>query len=332
MDFTSYTMANFREQFGEGEQAVAKLSETMKSLKLSNGSMFREFFSTADGASVVPAQFLAQIVLGATSNPLFRAFAPVIPMSVGESIYVRRADDDTAASIVAEGAETPADVATIGKFQFTYRKYAKRPMWSYEALADTPIDLIGISNQLMGAKVTVKEDQMGLCDMYVWSSSTHATTYSNTVAPTAGATYLSNLIKSIVDLSGDEGYYKADTIIMSPAGYSLLLNDANLPSAAYWGDKTFIQTGELSRILGCNIYVRAIKKYDTDGITPVADDNSTYILDSRFACATIERQPLTIDNWNIQARQMTNANIWLRSVLAVLQPKAYRNLTAKTSA
>ena len=331
MDFNTYNMANFREQFGTGEAAVAKLNETMNALKLSSGSLFREFFSTADGANVVPAQFLAQIVLGATANPLFRAFAPVIPMSVGESVYVRRADDDTAAEIVAEGAEARADVASINKYQFVYRKYAKRPMWSYEALADTPIDLIGISNQLMGAKVTAKEDHMGMCDLYVWSTGSNATTYLNSVDPVGSATYLSNLIDTMVHLSGDEGYYKADTIIMSPAGYKLLLKDANLPSAAYWGEKTFIQTGELSRILGCNIYVRDIKKYDTDGVTPVQDTGSTYVLDSRFAVATLERQPLTIDNWNVQSRQMTNANIWQRSVLGVLQPKAYRILTAKTS-
>jgi hypothetical protein len=326
-----YSLINFREQYGNGPEAIAKLAETMKGLKLSDSSLFREFFSTADGASVVPAQFLAQIVLGATSNPLFRAFAPVIPLSVGESVYVRRADDDTAAAIVAEGSEALADAAVIGKFLFEFRKYVKRPMWSYEALADTPIDLIGINNQLMGNKVTVKEDQMGMCDLYKWSTGTYATTYSNTVDPVGSATYLNNLIDTMVHLAGDEGFYKADTIIMSPAGYKLLLKDANLPSAAYWGEKTFIQSGELSRILGCNIFVRDIKKYDTDGITPVQDTGSTYVLDSRFAVATLERQPLTIDSWNIEARQMTNANIWMRSILGILQPKAYRLLTAKTS-
>lgn len=332
----SYGLTDFKEQFGTGEEAVGKLKAKMTELKLSGNSLFKEFFSNVEASAMVPVQFLAQIVLGATSNPLFRAFAPTVSKDSGESIWIRRASDDEDAQVVDEGAEALIDVTDYEKSDFPYRKIMKRPMWSYEALADTPIDLVGINNQLMGAKVTLKEDHLGLADIYYWSSGARATLYGNTIGTTGGQTYLENLIDAVVDLPCDsDGFYKADVIIMDCAGYKLLLKDADLPDASFWGGVTFIQTGELSKILGCKIFVRTLKKYQGDYQKPceALDDDtlSTYIIDSRFSFATIDRVPLTIDSWNIEARQLANANIWERTVLGVLQPRAYRRMTARTS-
>jgi HK97 family phage major capsid protein len=332
----AYSLVDFKEQFGIGENSVAKLSEKMVELKLNGNSLFKEFFGNSTASSLVPAQFLAQIILGATSNPLFRDFSPVISKDSGESIWIRRASDEEDAQVVNEGAEALIDSVGYEKSEFTYNKIMKRPMWSYEALADTPIDLIGINNQLMGAKVTQKEDQLGLADIYYWSSGARATTYTNTVAPTGGQSYLENLIDAVVDLPCDsDGFYKGDVIIMDCAGYKLLMKDADLPDASYWGGTTFIQSGELAKILGCKIYVRSLKKYGGDYQKPqevlTTDTDTTYVVDSRFAFAVLDRVPLTIDSWDIESRQLANANIWERTILGVLQPRAYRRLTAKTA-
>jgi len=332
----SYNLIDFKEQFGTGSESIQKLSDKMTELKLSKSSLFREFFGNTEASAIVPAQFLAQIVLGATSNPLFRDFCPVVSKDSGESIWIRRADDTEDAQVVDEGAEALIDTVTYEKSEFTYNKIMKRPMWSYEALADTPIDLIGVNNQLMGAKVTQKEDHLGLADIYYWSSGARATTYTNTVDPTAGQSYLDNLIDAVVDLPCDsDGFYKADVIIMNCDGYKLLMKDADLPDASYWGGTTFIQSGELAKILGCKIYVRQLKTYTGDYQRPQetlsTDSDSTYVVDSRFSFAVIDRVPLTIDSWDIESRQLANANIWLRTILGVLQPRAYRRLTAQTT-
>lgn len=331
----AYSLVNFQEQYGTVD-AVTKLAAKMTELKLSGNSLFKEFFSNVQASDMVPAQFLAQIILGATSNPLFRDFAPVVSKDSGESIWIRRADDTEDAQVVNEGAEGLIDTVNYEKSEFIYNKIMKRPMWSYEALADTPIDLIGVNNQLMGAKVTQKEDQLGTADIYFWSSGARAATYANTIASTAGQTYLENLIDAVVDLPCDsDGFYKASVIIMTCDGYKLLMKDANLPDASYWGGTTFIQSGELANILGCKIYVRSLKKYGGDYQKPqeiLSDDtDSTYIIDKRFSFAVIDRVPLTIDSWDIEARQLANANIWERTILGILQPRAYRRLTEKTS-
>lgn len=331
----AYSLVNFKETFGVGADSLVKLNEKISSLKLDNSSLFKEYFSTADGSNVVPAQFLAQIVLGATSNPLFRAFCKTISQSSGESIWIRRASDTQDAAVVAEGSEKLIDETDYEKSEFVYNKIMKRPSWSYEALADTPIDLIGTNNFLMGAKVTQKEDQLGLADLYFWSSGARAVSYVNTVTA-AAATFLPNLIDAVVDLPLDsDGFYKADVIIMDGAGYKLLLKDSNLPDAAYWGGVTFIQTGELANILGCKIYVRTLKKYGGDYQDPyevlTTDTDSTYVVDSRFAFAVIDRVPLTIDNFDIPAKQLSDANIWTRTILGILQPRAYRRLITKTT-
>jgi len=331
----SYSLVNFKEQFGT-EDAVKGLSTKMTELKLTGNSLFSEFFGNSTASDLVPAQFLAQIILGATSNPLFRDFAPVVSKDSGESIWIRRASDTEPAQVVNEGAEALIDTVSYEKSEFTYNKIMKRPMWSYEALADTPIDLIGVNNQLMGAQVTLKEDHLGLADAYYWSSGARAVTYDNTVAPTAGQSYLENLIDGVVDLPCDsDGFYKANVIIMNCDGYKLLLKDADLPDASYWGGVTFIQTGELAKILGCKIYVRTLKKYGGDYQKPqevlTTDADSTYIIDSRFSFAVIDRVPLTIDSWDIESRQLANANIWERTILGVLQPRAYRRLTAQVT-
>ena len=331
-----YSLVDFKEAYGIGDDSITKLSEKMTELNLNGNSLFREFFSNVEATTMVPAQFLSQIILGATSNPLFRDFAPVISKDSGESIWVRRADDTADALVVMEGSEMLIDKVVFEKSEFVYNKIMKRPMWSYEALADTPMDLLGINNQLMGAKVTQKEDQLGLADIYYWSSGARATTYANTVAPTAGATYLANLIDAVVDLPCDsEGFYKADVIIMNCTAYKLLLKDTGLPDASYWGGTTFIQSGELAKILGCKIYVRTLKKYAGDYQQPQGtlstDADSTYVIDSRFAFAVLDRVPLTIDSWDIESRQLANANIWMRTILGILQPRAYRRLTARTA-
>ena len=331
----SYSLVDFKEQFA-GVDAVTGLATKMSELKLSGNSLFKEFFSNVSASEMVPAQFLAQIILGATSNPLFRAFSPVVTQSTGESIWIRRADDTEPAQVVNEGAEALIDSVSYEKSEFTYNKIMKRPMWSYEALADTPIDLIGVNNQLMGALVTLKEDHLGLADIYYWSSGARATSYTNTVDPVAGQSYLDNLIDAVVDLPCDsDGFYKANTIIMNCTGYKLLMKDADLPDASFWGGTTFIQSGELANILGCKIYVRNLKKYGGDYQKPqeelTTDTASTYVIDSRFSFAVIDRVPLTIDSWDIESRQLANANIWERTILGVLQPRAYRRLTEQTT-
>ena len=330
-----YNLKMFKEQYG-ADDAVTKLSAKMTELKLSGNSLFKEFFGNSTATDLVPAQFLAQIILGATSNPLFRAFSPVVSKDSGESIWIRRADDTEPAQVVNEGAEALIDSVSYEKSEFTYNKIMKRPMWSYEALADTPIDLIGVNNQLMGAQVTLKEDHLGLADIYYWSSGARAATYTNTVAPAGGQSYLENLIDTVVDLPCDsDGFYKANVIVMNCDGYKLLMKDADLPDASYWGGTTFIQSGELANILGCKIYVRNLKKYGGDYQKPQeelsADDDSTYVIDSRFSFAVIDRVPLTIDSWDIESRQLANANIWERTILGILQPRAYRRLTAQTA-
>ncbi len=333
----SYSLTDFKETYGIGDESSKKLAEQMTELKLSGSSLFREFFGNTTAQTMVPAQFLAQIVLGATSNPLFRDFSSVVSKDTGESIWIRRADDTQEAQVVEEGAEALIDRVDYEKSEFTYNKIMKRPAWSYEALADTPIDLIGVNNKLMGAQVTLKEDHLHIADAYYWSSGARAATYSNTIGVVVGHTYLQNLIDAVVDLPCDsEGFYKADVIIMNCTAYKALLKDTNLPDASYWGGITFIQSGELAKILGCKIYVRTLKQYGGDYQKPcedlTTDDLSTYIIDSRFAFAVIDRVPLTVDDWDIPARQISNANIWERTILAVLQPRAYRRMTAISEA
>lgn len=332
----SYSLTDFRESFGTGKDSFAKLSETMTGLKLSGSSLFKEFFSNETASTMVPAQFLSQIVLGATSNPLFRDFCPTITKDSGESVWIRRASDTTGAQVVEEGAEAEIDAVDYEKSEFVFNKIMKRPMWSYEALADTPLDLIGVNNMLMGAQITLKEDQIGLADLYYWSSGARATSYSNTVSATGGQSYLQNLIDTVVDLPTDsDGFYKADVIIMNSTGYKALMKDANLANSAFWGAQSLVRTGEISNILGCKIYVRTLKKYGGDYQRPsedlTTDTASTYVIDSRFSFAVIDRVGLTIDNWNIPARQLQTANLWERTVLGILQPAAFRRLTAITA-
>jgi hypothetical protein len=336
--YKGYSLVDFKEQYG-CDDSMTKLSEKMTELKLSSSSMFREFFSNVEATQMVPAQFLAQIILGATSNPLFRDFCNVVTKDSGESIWIRRADDTEPAQVIQEGSEALIDQVTYEKSEFVYNKIIKRPMWSYEALADTPMDLIGINNQLMGAQVTLKEDHIGLADIYYWSSGARETEYSNTVAPTGGQSYLENLIDTVVDLPCEsDGFYKASVIVMNCDGYKLLMKDDNLPDASYWGGTTFIQSGELAKILGCKIYVRNLKMYSGGGAAYqkpceklADDDNSTYVIDNRFSFAVIDRVPLTIDSWDIESRQLANANVWMRTILGILQPRAYRRLTGHTT-
>lgn len=324
-----YSWNDFRETFGT-ENSIQKLSEILSEKNLSGNSLFKEFFGNDVASTLVPAQFLSQIMLGAKQNLMFRSFAPVIGKSTGDTITVRRVDDTVGAQIVPEGAEPLIDTAAWEKEVYEYIKIAKRPQWSYEALADTPIDLIGINNQLMGALVSAMEDNISFCELKKFMDAlTDAATYQT--APTGGQTYKENLIDSIIALSGRNRFYRADTILMSPTNYKLLLKDTNLPDASYFGSPEINRTGELATIFGCRIIVGNVVKYAADGHTPEADDAYTYLLDSRFAVSIIERQPLTIDSFDIPARQISNAIIYLRSVMVPMQYKAINVLTTPTA-
>ncbi|MCK4522196.1 MAG: phage major capsid protein [Nanoarchaeota archaeon] len=324
-----YSWNDFKESFGT-EDSIIKLSELMAKSKLSGNSLFREFFANDTASTLVPAQFMSQIMIGAKQNLMFRSFAPVISKATGESITVRRVDDTIGAQLVEEGAEPLIDQGVWEKEVYTYNKIAKRPQWSYEALADTPIDLIGINNQLMGALVSAMEDQIAFCDLKKFMDDLAAAADYQT-APVAGKTYKENLIDGIVNLAGRNRFYKADTILMSPTNYKLLLKDTNLPDASYFGVPEINVTGELARIFGCKIIVGNVVKFAADGFTPESDDDYTYILDSRFAVGIVERQPITIDSFDIPARQIANAIIYLRSILVPMQYKAINILTSPTA-
>lgn len=316
----SYSVKNFVEQYGS-KGSVKSFKAKLQESNLGEGTLFKEFFTGANITDMVPPAFLQQILTGALHNPIARKVAQIIPMEYGENIIIRRAKEDNEAQILAEGASADIDLTVFTKEQYEYQKIVKRPGWTYEALADYPIDLIGINNQLMGAMISAKEDQLFVAEMYKQTN----TEFKNVITPTTPGTFVvDDLIEAIADVKGVKNFYKADTIIMPLKHYKTLLKDSDIRNAAFMGNSVVNDQGELVKYLGCDIYVADMVKAGPKGTYVSVDD--IIVMDSTYATALIERQGVTIENWNLPERQMTNAMIYERVVPVVLQPEAIRRI------
>lgn len=317
---TSYNIKNFTESYGS-KGAVKNFKSQMAKENLGTGSLFREFFTSNQVSEMVPPAFLQQILTGALHNPVARKVAQIIPMDWGDSLTIRRAKDTLEAQILTEGASADIDGVEFDKETYEYAKIVKRPGWTYETLADYPIDLIGINNRLMGAQISAKEDQLFMAELYAKTSAD----YTNVINPTVPSTFsVDDLIEAIADVKGVKNFYKADTIIMPLKHYKTLLKDKDLRNACFMGNSVINDQGELVKYLGCDIYVADVVKAGPKGTYVSVDD--IFVMDSTYATGLIERQGITIDNWNLPERQMSNAMIYERVVPVVLQPEAIRRL------
>lgn len=317
---TFYGVRDFKEQFGS-KDAVKTFKSTLAKNGITDGSLFKEFFGSDKLAEMVPPAFLQQILIGALHNPVARNTAKIVPMNSHDSITLRRAKHDNEAQIITEGASADIDGVEFTKETYDYQKIVKRPGWTYEMLADYPLDLISINNQLMGAKITAKEDQLYLAELY---DKTKAE-YKNVVQPeTPGVFGVEDLIELVTDVQGVKRFYKADTLIMNLKQYKQLMKMSDLRHANYFGSDVINKEGALTTFLGAKIFVANIYKKGPKGTFELIED--IYALDSTYASALIERQPMTIENWNLPERQMHNAMIFERVVPVVLQPEAIRRL------
>lgn len=316
---TSYNVKNFTEAFGS-KGAVQNFKAKLSENNIHSGSMFKEFFTSDKLAGMVPPAFLSQILTGALHNPVARKVSKVIPMDTGSEIILRRAAEDNEAQILTEGASADIDGVNFTKETYEYKKIVKRPGWTYETLADYPLELIAINNELMGAKITAKEDQLFLAELFA-----KTTGFNNEVLPASAGTFtVDDLLELIADVQGTKRFYKADTIIMPLNAYKQLLKSTDLRNAAFMGNAVINEQGQLTRFLGCDIYVTDVVKAGPKG--SYVSINDIYAMDSAYATAIIERQGITIENWNLPERQMQNAMIHERVVPVVLQPEAVRRL------
>lgn len=317
---TSYNIKDFKENYGS-RNAVKAFKSQMAKEGLGSGSLFKEFFTSSQVSEMVPPAFLQQILTGALHNPIARKVAQIIPMDWGDSINIRRAKDTHEAQILTEGASADLDGVEYDKETYEYLKIVKRPGWTYEALQDYPIDLIGINNRLMGAQISAKEDKLYMAEVYSKTNSTFSNVINST---TSGVFTVEDLIEAIADVKGVKNFYKADTVIMPLKHYKTLLKDKDLRNACFMGSSVINEQGELVKYLGCDIYVADIVKAGPKGTFVSVDD--IFVMDSSYATGLIERQGVTIENWNLPERQMSNAMIYERVVPVVLQPEAIRRL------
>lgn len=317
---TQYGVKNFKESFGK-TGAVKSFKQKLTEANIQDGSLFKEFFTSDKLVGMVPPAFLSQILTGALHNPIARKVAKVVPMDTGESIILRRAKEDNEAQIITEGASADIDGVEFDKETYEYKKIVKRPGWTYESLADYPLDLIAINNELMGAKITAKEDQLYLAELF----SKTGVAFGNEINPAkVGVAEIDDILELIADVQGTKRFYKADTLIMNLAQYKKLLKSPDLRNAAFMGNSVINDEGQLTRFLGCEIYVADIVKSGVKGTFTSVND--IIAMDSAYATALIERQGVTIENWNLPERQMANAMIYERVVPVVLQPEAIRRL------
>ena len=317
---TSYSIKQFNESFGAlgaVDGFKAKLAEN----KLSTESLFKEFFTNDNVRDMVPPAFMSQILMGAFHNPIARKVANVIPMSWGDQITIRRVNTLEGAQVIKEGASADIQGLDFTKESYEYHKIAMRPSWTYETLQDYPLDLISLTNQFFGAAITAQEDEFFMTELF---DKTGAGSGCEILPAVPGVFDTNDLIETIADVQGVKRFYKADTLLMNLANYKQLLKDKDLRNAMFMGNSIINDEGQLTNFLGCTIYVAEMfKGGPKDTVVPIKD---IYAFDSQYATALIERQGLTIENWNLPERQIANAMITERVVPVVLQPEAIRRL------
>ena len=285
---------------------MAQVEESMKYIKELIGTG-----AGTEGSLLIPRKIFDTLIPEVMKMLIPRSEAAIVigPEGIpGSSVDINRVTPNTMlVRTVPEGAEIPIDAIEYTNLNVKPVKYGVSIRITKEMTEDSKFDLL--SNQIMMAGRRFAENENSLIVAQL-------DTADNTVAGGAALT-IANLTRAIQYLEDSD--YQATSYAV---GFEVLNDLRNMDTFVEYlrvGNTDMIAKGFLGNVYGMNV----IRVSTNAGMTTT----SSYVYDNRYAFVIAEKRPITIENFDLPANDLTAAAITQRIAVKALRTAAICKIT-----
>lgn len=211
--------------------------------------------------------------------------------------------------LVPEGTEIPLDSAEYTSFNLKPKKYGVSIRITRELLEDAQWNLLDHNVKLAGRRLAENENSLIVSDAL--------DNASNTVAGGANVT-VANITRAIQYL--EDADYHPTTYFVGMEVANDLRNIDTFVEFDKSGSRDMLERGFLGVVYGMNV----IKVSTNAGMT----STSSYVTDKAFAYCLAEKRPLTVENFELPAYDMSAAAVTQRFAARQLRADAIAKVTS----
>jgi len=232
----------------------------------------------------------------------------------GSSIDVDLVTENKAiVRIVAEGAEIPIDQSEYTSFNLKPVKWGVSVRITREMIEDAKWNMLQHNLKIFGKRFAENEQKLILQDAL-----DNAT---NTVAGGAAIT-IANITRAIQYL--DDADYTATTLFVGMEVLNDLRNIDTFVEANKVGNTDMIRRGFLGTIYGLSVI-----KFSTNACPSTTYSKYAYVTDRMHAYVIAEKRPVTIENFEMPAFDMSAATVTQRIKVRHLRASAITKITTE---
>jgi HK97 family phage major capsid protein len=213
--------------------------------------------------------------------------------------------------IVGEGAEIPIDQSSYTSFNLKPVKWGVALRITREMLEDAKWNLLSHNLAVAGKRFAENETSLILSDAL-----DNAT---NTVAGGAAIT-IANITRAMQYL--DDSDYTPTTLFVGNEVLNDLRNIDTFVEANRVGNTDMLQRGFLGTIYGLNVL-----KFSTNAAPSSTYSKYAYVTDRMHAYVIAEKRPVTIENFEMPAFDMSACSVTQRIVVRHLRANAIAKIT-----
>lgn len=209
--------------------------------------------------------------------------------------------------LIAEGASINLDQTEYNSFNMKPKKYGVGIRITKELMEDAKWNLLQHNIRIAGKRLAENENSLVI---------TALDNADNTVSGGAAIT-IANITRAMQHL--DDADYSPTTLLVGMEVLNDLRNIDTFVEANKVGNTDMLQRGFLGTVYGLNV----IKTSTNAGMTTT----SAYVYDRNFAYVIAEKRPLTVENFELPAQDMSAAAITQRITVSPLRTAATAKIT-----
>jgi len=268
-----------------------------------------------EGQLLIPRKIHDTLIEAVDKNLIPRSEAAIYfgPGNIpGSSIDVDLVTPNTMkVRITAEGAEIPIDEEAYTSFNLKPVKYGVALRITREMLEDSKWNLLTHNVKTAGKKFAEKETELIISDAL--------NSASNTVTGGAAIT-IANITRAMQYL--DDKDYTPTTVFVGMEVLNDLRNIDTFVEANKVGNTEMLQRGFLGTIYGLNVI-----KFSTNAAPSATYSKYAYVIDKMHAYVIAEKRPVTLENFEMPAYDMSACSITQRIKIRYLRADAIAKIT-----
>jgi len=223
----------------------------------------------------------------------------------GSSIDVDLATGGISVKVVAEGADIPIDNESYTSTNLKPTKYGVAIRITKEMLEDGKWNLLQHNIATTGKRFAENETNLILTQLQGCTNNVGGGAAITISDITTGMQYL------------EDADYTPTTLIVGNEVVNDLRNIDTFAEADKSGSTEMLQRGFIGRIYGMNVI-----RFSTNAAPSTTYAKYAYVIDNRYAYMIAEKRPVTVENFDLPANDMSAASVTQRIVVARMRDTA----------